>query len=305
MSWLFSKRYEQAIRNGKIKVSIPLATRVRIWKALQNYEETWGESTNGRGNYDTSTLQELPGKLEAELGITELMSYSKNGDSPKPGSLEGFVLRGSYPPYLLDTLELFYQNLSNYSEQFQHLMNQIMEEGRLPWRMANGKIFPVDLICEEIIGATYGLLHETGFSGALQEFDKAKVDLTTADYEGAITNANLAVESVCKVVLGVQKLKPGELYHALVDSGLVPNYYEGFLKAFEEHILRCVAIMRNQEPGAGHGRGVQTEKVPFERAELAVNLSAVLINFLIKQHLSKSTTSANGETQVDHEDIPF
>jgi len=305
VAWLFSKRYSQGLRDGNIKVSIPVTTRVRIYKALQNHNEIWTETINTNWNYDTSTLEQLPEKFKAEIGVTELMSFPQEGGEPKASDVESFILRGIYPPYVLDMIELFCQNLNNNGERFQRSINQIMEEGKLLWRMANGKIFPVDPICKEIITTAYGLLHETSFSGALQEFDKAKVDLANGDYEGSITNANLSVESVCKVILGVQKMKPGELYRALIDSGLVPNYYEGFLNAFDEHILRCVAIMRNQEPGAGHGRGSSTAMVSFELAELAVNLSASLINFLIQQHLRKPSTDIKSKIQVDPEDIPF
>lgn len=305
MAWLFSKRYKQGLRDGKLTVTIPRATRVRIWKALQTCDEAWTETTNTGWNYDTSTLQQLPENFKAEIGVTELLYYPKDGGSPKPGDLESLVLRGYYPPYLFDVLELFYQNLPENREQFQNSINEIMEEGRLPWRMENGKILAADPICEEITRMTYGLLREASFNGALQEFDKAKIDLTNGDYEGSITNANLAVESVCKEILGVGKARPGELYRGLVDSGIVPNYYEGFLKVFEEHILRCVATMRNQEPGAGHGRGALTTKPPFELAELAVNLSAALINFLIKQHLKKLNADAEEGTTVEPEDLPF
>jgi hypothetical protein len=305
MSWLFSKRYEQGLRDGILNVSIPTTTRVRIWKALQNCDEVWAETDNTGWNYSTSTLEQLPENFKAELGVTELLSYPKDGDSPKPGNLEDFILRGRYPPHLLDVLELFYQNLNENKEQFQNSINEIMEEGKLRWRMANGKILAVDPMCQEINKTTYGLLHEASFNGALQEFDKAKVDLTNGDCEGAITNANLAVESVCKVILGVKKTKPGELYRALIDSGVIPNYYEGFLRVFEENILRCVAIMRNQEPGAGHGRGALTTMPPVELAELAVNLSAVIINFLIKQHLKKLNANTKEGTIVEPEDLPF
>lgn len=305
MAWLFSKRYEQGLRDGILKVSIPLSTRVRIWKALQNCDESWTETSNTGFNYNTSALEQLPENFKAEIGVEVLLSYPKDGDSPKPGDLNSFVLRGCHPPYLFDILELFYQNLPENSQQFQNSINEIMEEGRLLWRMANGKIIAIDPVCEEITKTTYGLLSEANFSGALQELEKAKIDLTNGDYEGAITNANLAVESVCKQILGIGKARPGELYRSIIDSGIVPNYYEGFLKAFEENILRCVAIMRNQEPGAGHGRGASTTMPPFELAELAVNLSAVLINFLIKQHLKQLAITTEEGTTVEPEDLPF
>ena len=308
MAWLFSKRCQQALKDGKIKVSIPVSVRVRIWKALQEYQEAWSELTNNGRDYEASTLQQLPERIEAELGLRELLAFPKDGRDAKPSNLEGFVLRGNYPPYLFDALELFCESLGEGNRNsFQHAFNEIMEENSLPWRMADGKIFPVDsaYIDEEIIRRSYELLHEAKFHGALQEFEKARTHLANGVYDDAIQNANLAVESVIKEILGVEKARPGELFHRLIDSGLIPEYYRGFLKAFEENILRCVAIMRNEELGVGHGRGPSKNVVPPDLAELAINLSGVLINFLVKQYLRKIGASIKEEGKINDEDIPF
>ena len=308
MAWLFSKRCQQALKAKKIRVSIPVLARVRMWKALQNYDETWSESNNTGWNYETSTLQQLLGRIEAELGLRELSAFPEGGGDPKPSDLESFVLRGNYPPYLFDALELFCESIKEDNKNsFQRCLNDIMEESNLPWRMANGKIFPVDstYIDEQIVGRSYELLHEAKFHGALQEFERAMVHLANGFYDDAIQNANLAVESVMKEILGVEKAKPGELFRRLIDSGLIPEYYRGFLKAFEENVLRCVAIMRNEELGVGHGRGPSKNIVPPDLAELAINLSGVLMNFLVKQHLRKIGASTKEEGEIDDEDIPF
>ena len=308
MAWLFSKRCQQALKDKKMRVSIPVLVRVRMWRALQDYDETWSESTNTGWNYETSTLQQLPKKIEAELGIRELLAFPEDGGAPKPSDLESFVLRGNYPPYLFDALELFCESIKEENKNsFQRCLNDIMEESNLPWQMANGKIFPVDstYIDEQIVRRSYELLHEARFHGALQEFEKARVHLANGVYDDAIQNANLAVESVIKEVLGIEKAKPGELFRKLIDSGLVPEYYGGFLKAFEENILRCVAIMRNEELGVGHGRGPSRNVVPPDLAELAINLSAVLINFLVKEHLQRIGASTKEGVQIDDEEGPF
>ncbi|TRZ95990.1 MAG: hypothetical protein D4R82_01270 [Dehalococcoidia bacterium] len=307
MAWLFSKRCQQALRDDKIKVSIPLHVRVRIWKALEDHSE-WSQAWDERrGPYDSSTIIKLPEWMEAELGLRELLAFPESGGAPAPSNLEGFILRGPYPPYLFDAIELFYQNLSENREPFQSCCNSIMEEHGLAWRMAGGKIFPVDsvYIAEEIAGRAYQLLQEVGFQGAQQEFEKARVDLINGDYEGAIQNANLAVESTIKEILEIKRAKPGELFHNLAVSGLIPEYYNGFLKAFEENILRCVAIIRNEELGVGHGKGPSKSVIPRELAELAVNLSGVLINYLTKQHLGRINASARDEEEIDVEDLPF
>ena len=306
MAWLFSKRCQEGLRDGKIKVTIPVPVRIRIWKSFENYNECSDEFDEQTGPYRTSTIEQLPNLMEAELGLRELLAFPKSEGDPRPSDLEGFVLRGTHPPLLFDAIELFHQNLSENKESFQSCFNNIMDESGLAWRMADGKIFPVDsiYITEEITRRTYELLHETKFQGALQEFEKARIDLTNADNEGAIQNANLAVESTIKEILGVKRAKPGKLFQDLAASGLIPEYYTGFLKAFEENILRCIAIIRNEELGVGHGKGPSRDVVPRELAELAVNLSGVLINYLIKQYLNRTGTNSEVE-EIDEEDLPF
>jgi len=311
MAWLFSKRCSASLQSGKIKVRIPLKVRRRLWAAINNYNCSYDETTDTGFNYSTSILNKLPEKIKAEHGLQTLAAFPEDssGTSRPTDNLEEFILRGNYPPYLFDSIELFYDQLKKMDPQneynFQQEFNKIMEETELPWRMADGKIFPVDssYIEEVILKNTYKLIKEAKFEGALSEFEKARVDLVNEDFLGAIQNANLALESTIKGILGIKKAKPGQLFRSLIDSGLVPNYYEGFLQAFEKHILRSPAIIRNEELGAGHGQGATTNPVPKELAELAVNLSAVLINFLIKKYLAK-TPQVEPEPEPSGE-IPF
>jgi hypothetical protein len=238
-------------------------------------------------------LEQLEEEIKSEHGMEHLQAYSKEGDKLKESTnFKGFVLRGTYPPHLLDAIELFYEDLPE-DEQigFQKEFNQIMEESNLPWRMAEGKIFPVDstYIEEEIRRRTYTLLREVNFLGPLQEFERARVDLANGDYEGAIQNAYLSLESTIKCILGIKKAKQGELFRKITNIGLIPEYFNGFVRAFEENILRSVAIIRNEQPGAGHGRGDVIQAVPYSLAELAINLTAVLINYLIKRYLEKKS----------------
>jgi len=292
MAWLFSKRCKKALAEKKIKVSIPNQVRVRLWKLIEKYDET------DKWERWESPLFRLPDIIKSEIGCMKLLAYPKDKmNSPAEESdLEGFVLRGNYPPYVFDTLEIFYQeNNDEIRNLFQQDFNQIMEESDLPWRMANGKIFLVDstYIEEEILRRPSILLKEIEFAGALQEFEKSRVDLCNGDYEGAIQNANLAVESTIKGIINVPKAKPGVLFRKLIDSGIIPEYYEGFLKAFEENILRSVAIIRNEELGVGHGQGINTNEIPKSLAEFAVNLAGVLIKYLIDQHLVSSLKHSN------------
>lgn len=305
MSWIFSKRCSQALRDGKIKVSIPSVVRNRLLKAFGQYNEAGLRTTETGFNYNTSTLEELPEQIKAELGCEHLMSYpSTESKHPEPGNFDRFVLRGNYPPHLFDAAELFYAGSFGNKFDFQTAFNNIMEESAQHWRMADGKIFPVDssYVDEEIIRRSYQLLHEAKFLGALQEFEKARAHLANGSHEEAISNANLALESVIKGILKVDKAKPGVLFEKLIKSGIIPEYFSGFLKSFESDVLRSVAKIRNEERGVGHGRGIAPKEIPKTLAELAVNMSAVLINYLIKFHLE---TNSQPPAQVDTTEVPF
>jgi hypothetical protein len=308
MTWVFSKRCKNAIREGKIKVSVPRNVRYRIWKLFQNFNMECYETDETGYSYLTSYLYLLAEKIKNEHGLDNLYAFpEKEEGSPEPSDLEGFVLRGTIPSYLFDAIELFYDLIQDENKlKFQREFNQIMEESNLSWRMADGKIFPIDsaYIDEQILSAAYSLLHEVKFLGALQEFDKARTDFNNGDYEGAIQNANNAVESTIKGILKIEKIKPGELFRGLIDSGLVPEYYSGFLKAFEENILRSVAIIRNEELGVGHGRGANMKEIPRSLAELALNLAGVLIKYLITTYLEFTKEETSSEPQND-DALPF
>ena len=308
MTWVFSKRCKNAIREGKIKVSVPRNVRYRIWKLLQKFKDGWYETGVTGYDYVITYLDLLTEKIKNEHGLDNLYAFpEKEEGSPEPSDLEGFVLRGTIPSYLFDAIELFYDLIQDENKlKFQREFNQIMEESNLSWRMADGKIFPIDsaYIDEQILRAAYSLLHEVKFLGALQEFDKARTDFNNGDYEGAIQNANNAVESTIKGILKIEKAKPGELFRELIDSGLVPKYYSGFLKAFEENILRSVAIIRNEELGVGHGRGANMKEIPRSLAELALNLAGVLIKYLITTYLEFTKEENSSEPQND-DALPF
>lgn len=307
MAWIFSKRCKIALEKKNMRVSIPKNTRNRILRLLNNFNDSEYVNTE-MGGYYTNTIEQLQKRFKDEHGIDKLKAFSEDGEGPaRPSDFEGFILRGNYPPYIFDFIELFYDSLDSYSSQeidFQRNFNQIMEESNLPWRMAEGEIFPVDsqYIEGTILRKSYDLLNEVGFEGALKEFEKARSDLINGDCAGAIQNANLAVESTIKGILKIERAKPGELYRKLIELKLIPAYYEGFLDAFEKNILRCVAIMRNEEKGAGHGQGPKVNEIPMELAELGVHLAGVLIHYLIKKYISTHNLQ-NAEKEYSEENF--
>ncbi len=286
LSWLFSKRCRTAISQQRIVVRLPVRVRVRIWELLERHSESWWETTDGF-SYQVTTLETIPKLLRAELGIEDLLSFPEDGGkTPEPGTLRDYVLRGVTPSHVFDILEVVRLCLSeDHVSSFDKGLNAILEEEGCPWRMANGKIFPVDsaYVEEELLRRATELAERSGFEGAQTEFEAARTALANNDYPSAIRNCTLALESAMKEILGVQHAKPGVLFHGIAACGIVPEYHEGFLAAFEEHLLRCSVVVRNQEPGVGHGKGAARSVVPRSLAEYCVNMTAVQMRFLIER----------------------
>ena len=318
MAWIFSKRYKKVLKNKKNEVHLPKNVRMRILKLIEKFDEVLEEISQTGYGYSTSILDKIPELLKSELGITSLFAYPEEGNGKaKSCNLKEFILRGNIPPYLFDSLEIFFNQILDYKSKYQYQsdFNNIMEENDLRWRMANGKIFPIDskYIEEEIIHRTYNLINQVNFQGTLKEFEQARIDFANENYNSAIRNANLSFESAIKEILGIEKAKPGELFRKLINSGYIPEYYKGFLRDFEKNILRCVSIMRNEEKGVGHGVGFSKNIIPSELAELSINLTASLINYLIRCFINKEKLvevheknhKEKIEETISEEDIPF
>jgi hypothetical protein len=308
---VFSKRHPKAAR----EVSLGQAVRQRIWYVIEECDPHYDPN---RSSDWTLCWDELPDRLKKEHGWQELRAYKSQSEYEVLPHAKEFILRG-VPRFVLDACELFYDLLLEDKERgflssgdpikYQSKLNVVFEDANLPWRMLEGRILRVDSkwLEKEIHAKAAELLSVRGFEGALGEFQQARSDVSSGDYKGAIHAANLALESTIKGILNIGQEKPGKLYRKLIDSGLVPDYHEGFLKAFEEHVLRSVAMARNFEKGVGHGQGAEVNEPPKSFAELAVNLSGVLILYLLKRHLEMHPIPAEPEPQaeVTDDDIPF
>ena len=309
---VFSKRHLDTVK----ECSLSQAVRQRIWYLMEDCDPYY--ETNNYNEKWTFSWDVLPGRLKKEHGWQELRAYKSKTEWEVLNNSKEFVLHG-IPRFVLDATELYFDLLSEDKErsinskanpsQFQSKLNIIFEDANLSWRMLDGRILRVDSkwLEEEIHAKAAELLVIHGFKGALEEFQQARSDLSIGDYKGAIHAANLALESTIKSILHIEHEKPGALFRKLIESELVPDYHEGFLKAFEEHVLRSVAMARNFEKGVGHGQGTDVNDPPKSLADLAVNLSGVLILFLLKRHneLHPVESEVNVEKEIPDDDIPF
>jgi len=308
---VFSKRHPEAAK----EVSLSQPVRRRIWYVIEECDPHYDPDSF---NNWTLAWDKLPDRLKKEHGWEELRAYQSRSEWEILTNAKEFILRG-VPRFVLDATELFYDLLvedkargyhtSADPSQYQGKLNVVFEDANLPWRMLEGRIIRVDSkwLEAEIHSKVAELLSVRGFEGALAEFQHARSDLSSGDYKGAMHAANLAVESTMKAVLEVDNERPGHLVKKIIESGLIPDYHEGFLEAFEEHILRAVPVARNFEKGVGHGQGADINEPPKSLAELAVNLSGVIILYLLKRHLEIHPVEEEpkAEPETEDGDIPF
>ncbi len=299
MRFYFTKRHEEALREEKIKPSLPKPLRTAILRILRDYslyEDHWQS-----GSYN-STFLDTEETLKTFYGEDELRAYGEAG-SLVSCDLSG-VIKSGYPTRVLDAIEAWCDHAEpDKAVECERELNTIFEIHNSAWRIVNATVFLVDseYLHNEVVAKTQMLLRENSVAGALEEFTEAVSCLTGGRTKDAVVNAHKSVESVMKTVLGTKRHPQFKtLLQNIIKSGIIPNYYEEFLEHFEKLALG-VAIERNR-PGSGHGQGVEPIEVPKSLAEFAVHLAATVNLFLIKRWLE---FQSNQEEVTAEDDIPF
>lgn len=298
---IFSKRHYKSLKAGNLSLNIDSATKQRIYYALEaNNCLTWHSDISGF-NSESDLISDTGHTLCAEHGWPHLKSFIPGKDKMQEVQAGAFIKYGA-PHYILDFIELYSRNITPDKYDFQQRINDIFRDSQLPWILVDDLIFKIDSeYMSEVLANTSHLLSTQGFEGALQEFQMSRAHYESKDFKGAIHHANQSFESTIKSILGVDKEKPGKLIRMMIDSNMVPAYYDEFLRNFE-HMLRSVNIARNEE--AGHGQGAKIKEVEPELAELVINICASLIIFLMNHYIKRSKNT-NVENSIVDEDVPF
>ena len=95
----------------------------------------------------------------------------------------------------------------------------------------------------------------------------------------------------------------GALLAKIIKSGVVPEYYDEFLKHFERIALG--AVKERNRPGTGHGQGPATVEVPRSLAQFALHLAAVTNRFLIDRWLEQRPSTSASEIAAEGDSLPF
>jgi hypothetical protein len=308
---LFSKRHEQAIWDRKLGLSLPRRLRRRVWSLLGRFDHTYYFQPDPTDNWNekTTVLEQLPGELCHRYGDDRLLARTDDDGPRVPVELKGF-LEGAYPSQVFDVAELFYSHiLADRQPNFQRELNNVFEEERSDWRMADGQIFKVDsqFLEAHVVARSYELLKAEGFEGALDEFNQARNELAAENVKAAIHNACKSLESVLKAVSGVESGNASALIKGLVEKGFYEGMPDEFARAFGDQVLMALPFLRNRL--GGHGQGAAVVEVPRLYGELAVHLTATFLLFVVHRSIqikpSSPATYAPEASTFSDDDIPF
>lgn len=307
----FSKRYQKAIADGRIKVILPKKVRGRIWQTLENYDDNYFDHpdlSNPTWNVATSPSHETYCDLLQIYGTPNLVV-------DRPG-----VLSATYQQVcreyamtcradeLFDLIQIWigYLGPPVRKHLLQQSINTIFDQEEVGWILSNQNFYKLDnkFMEESVLSPAAELLIEWNYTGPLEEFQKARAYLDEGDHKQAIDHAYMAYESALKAVAGKSTGKFGELL------GKIPEQFfhglpTGTDKVFRNSVFNCLQPIRNNL--GGHGQGAQSYDVPRDFAELAVHLAGSLIVFLIKRQAAMVPLPEEQEAEqwLVSDDVPF
>lgn len=300
MKAFFSKRHEEAIANEELRISFNTKCRFAVERVLEQHSD-WG----GWDNADNLTFEGVRNDLITFYGESSLKAFNSEGKYGPASTISQVILSGR-PAHVLDIVEAwFYQNPERTSECEKELNDIFVIHDSL-WRVINGQVVLVDseYLHREVRAKAIRLLEECEISGALEEYQEAISDLTSGETKDAVAKAHKSVESVMKAVLETEEhLRFGQLLSKLIESNIVPTYYEDFLKHFEQ--LALGVVKERNLPGRGHGQGKKATQVPPSLAEFAVNLAGSINVFIIKHWIEIKRVLEQKEDSLSEDDIPF
>lgn len=301
---LFSKRHQKSIFDKKIRISIPIRLRNRIWKILIKFNHSIGVQRDPTDRWidNSDILAELPDSLEFAYGIDALKAFNEQNQLVNV-DLKGFV-KGAYPAQVLDVIESFYDSLlESLKFDFQKEINNVFEEEKCPWRLADGQFFQVDsnFLEIQVLAKSQELMKVEGFQGALDEFLEARNDLSDGDFKGVIHNACKSFESALKTILICEIGNASALIREFINSDYLSDIPQKIRQPFGEIVLMSLPFLRNRL--GGHGQGDEILEVPKRFSELAVHLCGSLILFIIQSKLEIEPKEINKEQIID--EIPF
>ena len=276
----------------KLKVQI-----VHMW------DETIGRDPSIYSTYLDSiqknsriVLEQVYKILTKELGVFKLTS-NEQSDSTYFEKISNYFLNETETEKSLDVVEimmqaiiLFHRSSRNKFKLVEVMdeLNQRFREHGIGYQYENGQIIRMDseFIHAEAVKPALHLLSDPTYKGAQQEFLKAHEHYRHERYSEALIDCLKAYESTLKIILDKNKWEyspnatADELTGRLMQSGLVPEFWQQYFKSLKNTLTSGVPTARNKL--AGHGAANEVREIPEYLVSYIVNMTASTIVFLIK-----------------------
>ena len=167
-------------------------------------------------------------------------------------------------------------------------LNQRFREHGVGYQYENGQIIRMDseFIHAEAVKPALHLLSDPTYKGAQQEFLKAHEHYRHERYSEALIDCLKAYESTLKIILDKNKWEyspnatADELTGRLMQSGLVPEFWQQYFKSLKNTLTSGVPTARNKL--AGHGAANEVREIPEYLVSYILHMTASTIVFLIK-----------------------
>lgn len=293
---LFSKRHKRALANGELRVELADSLRVRIWRLMQRYDDSFIEE----GSY-TSHLEQLETDLLDAYGQSRL-SLEREPGIYAPAQFKPWA-RYSPAQGLLDAVEGYARHIPSNWESFRSELNDILGEEEAHWRLLDSEFVLLDsvFVHENIVARSQSALHSVRFSGAAQEMLNAQNALVDGDGRAVVHNAGKSFESVMKAALDKDHLSAQQLTDALLEEGFFDGLPEDQRGGFAKQVVGALPWMRNRLGGHGQGREAQPVGDPYAR--LALGLAAVLNEFVVTLAIERDSSLVQAAPPVAVEAI--
>jgi len=269
------------------------------WKIFYLIKDTFGDFYSGPylHGYPESNRRwdDFEYDLKKEYGLPEIAKGNKS-----IVRLNNYILT-SETNNIIDLAEIFIIKSANYFAEKDRYnwqkelviliedLNNLFKEHRIGYEFVNGQAIRIDskYLHKEVVKESIILLYDNNFQGPLEEFEEAITSYNDGEYKDAILNANKAFESTMKAVSSKLRIHFNEtdtaktLIDNLFKSGIILPSLETFISNLRVILESGLPTIRNKK--AGHGQGIDPQKVDKSYAEFAIHLCGTFIVFLIER----------------------
>lgn len=308
---IFSQRYHRALSEKRLAVTLPEDARRKITTCVERYNISLGIQRDPNDNWisNSSVVEEAILEMLSEHGWDELPGTSAVREGQYHDGFRHLMRHGSAPE-VFDFIELAMDFMDNGEREKCRLkLNQIFDLHQCPWRIADGEFFKLDadFMGERLSAIAHDALAANRFSGASEEYAKARQELAAGDIKDGIFYATKSFESVMKVLTGDAHASADQLIKHMVEQNYFDDLPESIRQGFAQQVMKTLPFLRNKL--AGHGQGADIVTVPPAYGELALQLAAAFHNFLISKHLERKPSELAEAPDLTprllDDDIPF